>query len=301
MRVLLVIAAVVGIAAADGTQAWAQAAAPAAGGSQPAGAEETENSIRQALAVFSGRDDVYLLSLALVSMSQQRYDDAAVLVDKAIAANGTSPEAWVVKGNLLAIAGRDADALAAFTRGIDLGTFWVTARLYRSDVYSAQGNTVAAIADLSEVLRKTPDDSWALNNRAWNRIIAKDYAGAIDDATQSVKLDPAPSALDTRGWALYHAGRKDEALADARAALDKDPNEVSSRVLVFRITADGGDSAGALSALRAWLSGRAAAGAEDVYIQTARFLGGDAPLADLRANRRWQDVRVLLRGIQGID
>jgi tetratricopeptide (TPR) repeat protein len=297
MRILLVITLAVGIAAG----AAAQAAAPAAGGAQPAGVEETEKNIRQALAVFSGRDDIYLVSLALVSMSQQLYDDAAVLVDRAIAGNASSAEAWVVKGNLLAIAGKDAEALAAFTRGIDLGTFFTTARLYRSDIYSAQGNTAAAIADLSEVLRKSPGDSWALNNRAWVKIIAKDYAGAIDDASQSVKLDPAPSALDTRAWALYHAGRKDEALADARAALDKDPNEVSSRVLVFRITSDQGDRAGALSALRSWLSGSAASDTEDAYIQAARFLVGDTPLADLRANRKWQDVRVLLRGIQGID
>src|SRR5690349_18643452 len=102
---LLVIAALLGMATASA----AQAATP----------DETEDRIRQALTAFNGRDDIYLVSLALVSMSQQHYDEAASLVDKAIAANGVSAEAWVVKGNLLAIAGKDTEALAAFTRGID--------------------------------------------------------------------------------------------------------------------------------------------------------------------------------------
>jgi tetratricopeptide (TPR) repeat protein len=267
---------------------------------QPTPTGDDDEQFRRVVEAFDGRDDYYALSLALMALSHSRLEDAQRFAQRALAANENCAEAWVVTAALLQAAGRSSDALTAYSRAIDLGTWWKVALRSRSYLRYLDGDTLKAIADLDEYLKSAPDDPSALNNRAWFKILAGDLAGSVQDAEKAVALEATPSHIDTRGWARYHAGQLDGALADARAVLEEDPQNASSRVLLYRIMTDRGDGARAMAELRSYLNAASSGGARDSYLPAVRFLLGELPLQELEKHSNWQVFRILLRGMPGI-
>jgi len=86
-----------------------------------------------------------------------------------------------------------------------------------------------AIKNLDEVIRATPSDPEALNNRCWARAIVGDLSNALKDCDQAVALRPRyADALDSRGFVNLKLGRSDNAIEDYSAALSVDPKRASS-------------------------------------------------------------------------
>lgn len=118
---------------------------------------------------------------------------AAVAGAAAIAFHSYTWTRDVNRGHLLQASGRHAEAHASFRRALDLGV----------------------------------RDAGLFNLLAWTAIEAD--AGepelAVDFARQSLELEPGvPDALDTYGWALYRAGRYEEAREPLEQALAGDPS-----------------------------------------------------------------------------
>lgn len=64
----------------------------------------------------------------------------------------------------------------------------------------------------------------AYNNRAWAYHVKGEDAKGLPDAEQAVALEPIASRLDTRAEIYEKLGRRDQAIADYRAALKLDQN-----------------------------------------------------------------------------
>jgi tetratricopeptide (TPR) repeat protein len=81
------------------------------------------------------------------------------------------------------------------------------------------------IADYTQVIRLTPNDADAYNNRGVAWYYKGDNDRAIVDYTEAIRLNPrlAPACLN-RGVAWYYKGDNDRAIADYTEAVRLDPN-----------------------------------------------------------------------------
>jgi tetratricopeptide (TPR) repeat protein len=110
----------------------------------------------------------------------------------------------------------------------------------------SKGEPDSAIADYNAVIEddvkrgsldraKSADQH---NRRAWAYFKAGRAAEGLADAERSLELWPGvAAALDTRGHIVEALGRKEEAIADFRRALAKDPNIQESKDALARLGA----------------------------------------------------------------
>jgi tetratricopeptide (TPR) repeat protein len=95
--------------------------------------------------------------------------------------------------------------------------------------FAKSGNYSEAIRNFDEVLRLSPGDPEALNNRCWARAIVGDLDNALKDCNQALQLRPRyGDAFDSRGFVNLRTGRNTNAIDDYDAALSIDPRRASS-------------------------------------------------------------------------
>ncbi|MGH7821281.1 MAG: tetratricopeptide repeat protein, partial [Candidatus Binatia bacterium] len=95
------------------------------------------------------------------------------------------------------------------------------ARHRRGVVYRSRSKFDAAIADLSEAIRLSPESAVVRLDRGIARSSKGDYAGAIDDYSEAIRLDPglAP-AWWNRAVVRERKGDRDGAIADLRKVIE---------------------------------------------------------------------------------
>ncbi len=135
-------------------------------------------------------------------------------------------DAYLLEAELLLRRQRDAEALEAYRRGLEIfendprllyGRALVLERLNRVD---------EAIADLSSLLEQdpeNPDHQNALGYTLVDRTDRLDEGLALIEQALEQRSDSA-AVLDSHGWALYRLGRLDEALATLRRAFALQPD-----------------------------------------------------------------------------
>jgi tetratricopeptide (TPR) repeat protein len=95
--------------------------------------------------------------------------------------------------------------------------------------FAKSGNYSEAIKNFDEVIRLSPGDPEALNNRCWARAIVGDLDNALKDCNQALQLRPRyGDAFDSRGFVNLKIGRTTNAIDDYNAALSIDPRRASS-------------------------------------------------------------------------
>ncbi len=92
------------------------------------------------------------------------------------------------------------------------------------NVRALQRDFAGAIADYTEAIRLNPKYAEVYNNRGVARHHGGDYAGATEDCTEAIRLDPQWAAAYTnRGLARHRRGDYAEAIADYDEAIRLDP------------------------------------------------------------------------------
>jgi tetratricopeptide (TPR) repeat protein len=182
--------------------------------------DEASACYERALRLAPG-DRVALAGMARVRAAQGRTDDAISLYERA-AALVPEPATMAALGDLYRIAGRDADARAAFA------TVEAVGRLQ-----PAYGRAVANY--LSDHRRHVGD--------AVDRALAELRAGRHD-----------VFGHDAAAWALLAAGRVDDAVAEARRALRYDTPDPLLRYHAGMVFAAAGDRRAATRLLRSALA-----------------------------------------------
>jgi tetratricopeptide (TPR) repeat protein len=112
-------------------------------------------------------------------------------------------------------------ALETLNRAVSLDPKFSAARYARGVLYYRMGKTDQSIADLEEVLKKTPDDLRSLDALGQDYMRVGKLPEAAEAFAHALKIDPKdPKVLNNYGRVLFRLNRKAEAekvMADFRA------------------------------------------------------------------------------------
>ena len=119
-----------------------------------------------------------------------------------------------------------------------------TLAVSRAFFAARSGDIEAGLALIDELLARKPNDANMLNHKCWYMGVWQvqlDDALAICTRALENSSSPAP-VLDSRAMVYLRLGRLDEAMADARAALELAPDLVNTELLRGLILREQGDS-----------------------------------------------------------
>jgi len=134
--------------------------------------------------------------------------------------------------------GRHDRAVADFIQAIQLNADDPTAYVNLSSSYSSLGQFERAVAAASRAIELDGGDAGAYNNRAWAYFKAGTAEKGLPDALRAVELDAGrANAYDTLGHIYETLGRRMEAVASFRMALQRNPNQPESLAAMKRLGA----------------------------------------------------------------
>ena len=120
--------------------------------------------------------------------------------------------------------GSFAEAVAEFTKAIELKPDHRYAWWDRAYCYSELGQPESALADCSKVIELNPKLALAWSSRSWAYSILGQHDKALADSSKAIELDPKlANAWNRRSWAYTNLGQHDKALADSSKAIELDP------------------------------------------------------------------------------
>jgi tetratricopeptide (TPR) repeat protein len=156
-------------------------------------------------------------------------DVARATIDRALSLGPNNPLAYFARGYLNANSDKPDEAIADYTRAIELDPAFARAYYQRSRVLSYPKNDSAgARRDLDRTIELEPDYIPALMDRAWALYYAQDLAGALADVDRVVALAPKDKdALRLRALVFVGQGRASEAKRDFDAAVSAAPEDTN--------------------------------------------------------------------------
>ena len=155
-----------------------------------------------------------------------RYDEAVADYSRAVELGPDDVEAISSRGETYRQMGRHDEAAADFTRAIELdpGDAWATGS--RGQTYEAMGRLDEALADFTRAIELDPAQAWILSVRGetYRQMGRLDEAAA--DFTRAIEIDPTQDwNIVFRGETYLQMGRYDEAAADFTRAIELDPGD----------------------------------------------------------------------------
>lgn len=173
---------------------------------------------------------------------------ACLLLGLPCAAMAQTASEYYAQGKTAASQGRDAEAIALFTRAIDKDPSLVAAYRDRGEAKRRTNDYPGAIEDLDRYLRVETADAFAFGRRCFLRLETGDHTNALADCNRALFLDAEKDTiyvLNNRARAHSWLGNKEHALADYSLVILIDPTYAiayNNRGVVRR---DIGDLAGA--------------------------------------------------------
>ena len=126
--------------------------------------------------------------------------------------------------------GEVEDAIAGFTRALELNPDDEYALTFRGVAHHQQGARAAALADFNKALELKPDYADAYYHRAASHSDNGFYDNAVADLSKALELSPDNvMAYTLRGYALSMQGKHRIGLADLNQALRLDPDNTEAR------------------------------------------------------------------------
>lgn len=124
------------------------------------------------------------------------------------------------RGQAYHFAGETDDAMAAYTRAIEIDDDTPGAWINRAVLRGLKRDRNGAIEDLTHVLERHPDHIVALTNRSLFYLEIRNFTAALADADQTLALAPrTQGAMLARAASLVELHRFDDAIATAGEAL----------------------------------------------------------------------------------
>lgn len=120
-----------------------------------------------------------------------QFEDEKALADftKAIELKPAYPEAYYARGLMYDLSNKSATALKDYNKAIELNPKYIEAYMARAVLYLLDGKGQLAIADYTKVIELKPDgESYYVRGNSYLEI--GQYAKAITDLTESIRLDP---------------------------------------------------------------------------------------------------------------
>jgi tetratricopeptide (TPR) repeat protein len=137
----------------------------------------------------------------------------------------TDATAWYQQGHEHSERGDYKEAIAAFSKAIELDPNYVTAYNDRGFTHMLMGNYEQAIADYDRAIELDPSYARAYNNRGSVYSDLGNYEQAIADFDRAIELDLEPLSWNyyNRGLVYNRLGDYEQAVADYNQAIELDP------------------------------------------------------------------------------
>lgn len=184
----------------------------------------------RAIALSPDGDQVYMLNAYFrrseLYQEKGQYRRALADLDRAIALKASFVAVVRnARADIYLKLGRYDDAIADENEAVAFDPGLERAYYNRGWAHMKKAEYDAAIADFTRAIAIQPDFS-LYNNRAWSQHLKGDDADGLADAEEAVKLAPKnPYCLGTRAAIYNKLGRRDDAIADYRAAYALDPDD----------------------------------------------------------------------------
>lgn len=121
--------------------------------------------------------------------------------------------------------GKFEEAIAHYSKAVELNPKSISALLNRSTAYETVGEHKKALADLGALLAVSPNYVVAYVNRAWAHGRHKEFAEALEDCNKALSIDPKCAAAFNNRAAVYNdLGQYDKSLDDSTKAIDLAPH-----------------------------------------------------------------------------
>ena len=255
--------------------ATALAVATILAGTAPVQAQLFQHKHKQAPAASTKVTDAVIANIQR-ALDEQRYLDAAHLLDQVVIAGGVDPRITLLIGDLQLARAQYADALASFKEIEAHGETRARSLQGQGIALSLLSRHEDAIAMLRRAVAEDPT-AW----RAWDALGSefdnrRDWAQAEVAYDHAIaNSDSAAAVLNNRGFSRLLQNRLDDAVADLVLALQKKPDLAAARTNLRLAMAMKGEYDRAL----AGESGRDDAGLLN-NVGFAAMLRGDYPKAE---------------------
>lgn len=150
---------------------------------------------------------------------QNQYGELLAIFNAILAESGLAADHRAIslahRGETYRLMGRNKDALADFTRAIELNPNYAWAIGSRGQTYRQLGRNEDALVDFTRALELDPNDAWAIHNKGQVLEHMKRYEDAIQEYEKAILIQPKGPFSHNNLGELYL--RKGE-LANAQAA-----------------------------------------------------------------------------------
>lgn len=195
--------------------------------------DAAEAALRKALSLEPSRNTA---KLALANIFQftgkkEKEIEGKRLIKEVIAAEPKNVKAFFMLAVLESVAGDNNAALSIYRTiyEIDSSNY---AALYKSGFLSiVKGDTAQADQAADILIKNFPKKSEGIRLKGINNYHRKNYADAIIELQQSIKIQPAPEAFYYLGLCYYSTGELELALVEFRKTLARSPFAGSAKLL----------------------------------------------------------------------
>lgn len=183
-----------------------------------------------------------LLGRAQIAVSEARLADATKAVDSVLERTPNLAEAHNMKGVVLLLARRNADARQAFSKALLLRPSYITPRIYLAALTRAEGDHGRTAAEYHDLTRVAPRLSIGYIGEAEAQLMMGKPDAAFETLNRWKRADPS-SVLPSHVIASVQIerGQSQQAIAELKAALKKAPKHT----LTLKLLGDAHTGAGA--------------------------------------------------------
>jgi tetratricopeptide (TPR) repeat protein/serine/threonine protein kinase len=163
-------------------------------------------------------------AIGQVLQGKHAFADAIAAFSRAIELDPDLWEAWFYRGRCQLKMGHRDLALADFNHVIERLPNDAVARNHRGAAYKHLREYEPALADFNKAIDLDPQDSTGWNNRATIYEDLREFEKALADLDKAVSLNPQSAlAWANRGWALVNLRQTDRALTDLNRSIELNP------------------------------------------------------------------------------
>jgi putative PEP-CTERM system TPR-repeat lipoprotein len=212
--------------------------------------DEGREQLAGALALQPGFPDA-LLAQARLAAAEGKYDDAAGLLERVIAASPGNADAWMLKGDLERWR-KQPGAPATYQKVLELDPENVTARINIASMHVGAGELDAAQEELGRAQKLAPKAPMVKYMEGLIKFRRGDRAAALATAEETLKSNPehGPSVL-LAGVAAFTVAAYPKAQAYLDRSVELAPANLELRKLLALSFARAGDPRRALNLLAA--------------------------------------------------
>ena len=167
-------------------------------------------------------------NLVSAHIAQKEFDKAIDICNQIIKVNGSNPEHYVRRGVAFRHLEQWDNAVADFSKAIELKNDHLPALGSRGFVYYLRGEYAEAVKDFDAIIKVNPNDVMAYNNRGYNSFLAGDCKSALTDFDKAISLLPTyAAAYQNKAWML--ATCIDDEVRNGKAALEAAEKAIEQR------------------------------------------------------------------------